>query len=330
MILVQTFRLYLAGNISSPPNLTNVRKLSLFCAFISCILLLDSCTKDPAANLVPIADAGPTHQVVFPDTVQLKGTGTDKDGVVVGSLWSQLSGPAESALLNPADSTTIVRFTAFGNYSFQLMVIDNDGATGLDTVSVIVSKPPIDSVVFTSSDHGYMDLTFAGNGFENYTDPTTPELALASWTRNGYDDELRAALQFNLSTLPSTTNITSAKLSLFSNPKPINGNQTDANFGSSNAFFIRRITADWDLMSGWFTQPSTTTDGQVYIPHTDSSRLDLAEIDVTAMVKEMLAGTNHGFFLQLESEVQYTSRIFCSSRFENAGKRPVLKIYYKN
>ncbi len=76
------------------------------------------------------------------DTVNLIGNGMDSDGVVSAYLWSQVSGPNESIIENPGASTTRVAFSKSGSYLFQLMVVDNSGATGLDTVSVLV-KPSV-------------------------------------------------------------------------------------------------------------------------------------------------------------------------------------------
>jgi hypothetical protein len=79
----------------------------------------------------------------------------------------------------------------------------------------------------------------------------------------------------------------------------------------------------------WNNQPSATTTGQITIPSTTQSRLDLPNIDVTAMVSNMVKNNaNHGFFIRLQNEVIYTSRIFCSSKYADASKHPKLTIVY--
>jgi hypothetical protein len=302
------------------------------------ILGIYGCKKDsdPAPvpdidNKVPIAHAGLHHELTLPiDTVNLTGTGMDSDGVISAYLWSQVSGPMESIIENQGAPTTNVKFSKSGSYLFQLMVVDNGGATGLDTVSVLVKPSPLDSVTLGSNaQDGYLDLTFAGNGSgADYTDPNSPEIDASAWTAFGGPDILRAALFFNLAKLPANITIQSAQLSLYSNPTPLNGNLVDANYGTNNAIFIERVTSSWDMSSGYNTKPTTTTVNNILIPHTNLPRLDLIDVDVTNLVKDMIANTNYGFGIRLQSEVQYTSRLFCGIRYADTSKHPHLKIVY--
>ncbi len=292
--------------------------------------------NDPAPvpdidNKVPVAHAGNHHELTMPvDTVNLIGNGTDSDGVVSAYLWSQVSGPKETVIENPGAPTTNVKFSQSGSYLFQLMVIDNGGATGIDTVSVLVKPSLLDSVMLTANaQDGYYDLTIAGNGLgADYTDPNSPEIDAATWTFNG-PDILRGALFFNLAKLPANITIESAKLSLYSNPTPMNGNLVDANFGTNNAIYIERIVNSWSMNSGWATQPVTTTTNNILIPHTNLPQLDLIDVDVTNLVKDMTATANYGFGIRLQSEVAYTSRLFCGIRYSDASKHPHLKVTYK-
>ena len=122
-----------------------------FYVFILFALTFSSCQKDNQ-NKVPVADAGAAHMITLPtDTVTLTGTGTDADGTITGYLWSQVSGPVESEIVNPGSLSSLVNFTKSGTYIYQLMVVDNLGATGLDTVSVVVNPSPIDSITLTAN-----------------------------------------------------------------------------------------------------------------------------------------------------------------------------------
>jgi hypothetical protein len=134
---------------------------------------------------------------------------------------------------------------------------------------------------------------------------------------------------FNLSKLPQNISIQSARLTLYSNPHPINGNLVDANYGTDNSIYIRRVTGDWDMSSGWFTQPSTTNQDQVIVPHTNQPMLDLIDLDVTNMVSAMQGTANHGFMIGLVNETEFTSRIFCGVRYTDSSKHPTLKITFK-
>ena len=73
------------------------------------------------------------------------------------------------------------------------------------------------------------------------SDPSAPEIGAAAWTSGG-PVFMRAALKFDLTSIPADATITSAKLTLFSNHTPLNGNQIDANFGNDNTTLIQRIT----------------------------------------------------------------------------------------
>jgi len=157
------------------------------------------------------------------------------------------------------------------------------------------------------------------------------DICASAWTIGGNPSYIRGHLKFSLNTVPANATIISAKLSLYSNPTPINGNLTDANSGSNNAFYIRRITSSWvGNTLTWATMPTTTTEGQILIPHTSSPSLDLIDIDVTNLVKAMrAAGNDYGFVIQLVNESAYNARQFCSSNHSNVSKRPRLILEYK-
>src|SRR4051812_13731709 len=129
-----------------------MRKRSLFSFIaISSIALLSSCKKYEN-NKVPVADAGSPQTVQLPgDSATLQGTGTDKDGTIAGYLWSELSGPNAATIVTDGSATTIVDHLSAGVYIFQLMVVDNEGATGLDTVSVNVLPSKIQTVTLINS-----------------------------------------------------------------------------------------------------------------------------------------------------------------------------------
>jgi len=91
---------------------------------------------------------------------------------------------------------------------------------------------------------------------------------------------------------------------------------------------IKRVISDWTNSLTWYNQPFTDDAGQIDIPHTDQSFLDLANIDVTNMVKAMLPNANYGFLIKLQNEAAYNSRNFCSSKYSDASKHPKLEVQY--
>ena len=95
----------------------------------------------PPPNIPPIAQAGSIQTVVEQTTVILDGTGsTDSDGTIVAYEWTQLSGT--TVAINNA-SQAQANFTAPVVVSdtvlvFQLLVTDDDNATGTGTVTITV------------------------------------------------------------------------------------------------------------------------------------------------------------------------------------------------
>jgi hypothetical protein len=95
----------------------------------------------------PIADAGPDQGVEYGDEVVLLGLGTDAEGPLAASLWSQTAG-TPVILANPLDSeTTFIAPSVTETLSFQWMVQDAAGLLAWDSVSVEVTAPNLLPVV---------------------------------------------------------------------------------------------------------------------------------------------------------------------------------------
>jgi len=301
--------------------------LALF-AFISC----NKNDIDIPQNKVPIADAGVADTVTLSkkSNAELKGSGIDSDGEIVAYLWSQVSGPEATTIVNPGSPTTAIEYYATGNYVFQLMVTDNDGATGVDTVSVFVKPSPVQTLTMQPSNNPFEYEVTSLNG-QDLTQ-TSPEITIDAWTTSGQLWYLRNVFKFDeLSSIPANATVTSAHLYLYSNPHPLTGNLVDANYGSDNAMQLQQVTSDWSPSTiGWYNQPSTATSNQIIIPATDQSFKDL-DIDVTNMVNAMVrSGANYGFRLKLVDEVLYNSRIFVSSyNTSYPDKHPKLVVTYQ-
>lgn len=313
-----------------------IRLLSLATAMM--LLFLSSCTKEEIVNnKVPVAEAGESQTITITEnegTVTLTGTGIDADGQVVAYEWSQVSGPNAAEIVNDGAAITEVKKLITGSYLFQLLAIDNDGATGVDTVSVTV-KGPVSITLSLQPDNNPDEVVIFGNSSINESGVVTAEIGAAAWTKNGDPIALRGAFKFDLSSIPATATIKSAKLSLYSHPSPVNGHPTDevrANYGSDNAMLIQKITNTWNPVAVTFNnQPTSTSTNQVVIPATAQPFLDLVDVDVTQLVKDMTgANANYGFFLKLQNEIYYNSRIFATSKFSDASKHPKLIVVYSN
>src|SRR5204863_3980627 len=102
-------------------------------------------TVNPAVNLPPTANAGSDVTITLPtSTAQLVGSGTDADGTIASYSWTKIgTTPPGGTLAAPTQSSTGVSgLTTAGTYLFRLTVTDNLGATGTDTVRVIVLAAP--------------------------------------------------------------------------------------------------------------------------------------------------------------------------------------------
>ncbi|RYZ95782.1 MAG: carboxypeptidase regulatory-like domain-containing protein, partial [Sphingobacteriaceae bacterium] len=172
------------------------------------------------------------------------------------------------------------------------------------------------------------ELNFAGYDNGSNISAHLKELCAGAWTNNGVFF-MRGAMKFDLSGIPANATIVSAKLTLFSIPDPQNGDQINANSGPANSMFIQRLTQDWNATTAtWTNQPTATSTNQVNIPHTSQNFLDLVDINVTGIVRDMLTQGNHGFQMRLQNESIYNVRQFASSVHSNTAKHPKLVVAY--
>lgn len=304
--------------------------------FFLIVIAVPACQKeneiiDVAENMVPVVNAGPGGTTTLPaDSVTLLGSATDADGNIVSYLWSQVTGPAASVIINPGSPSTKIKGLIQGAYVFQLMAIDNKGATGVDTTSVIVNPSPVQTLTLQPSNNPNDFLLVNHNGV-NQSGAGSPDIPVEAWTSGGTPYTVRSLLKFDLSSIPSSATIISANLYLYSYPTPtLNGNFTDANFGNANSFTVQQVIANWIPGSTtWFNQPAVTTSNQVVVPHTSQSVLDL-DLNVKDMVSSMVSTNNYGFLMKLQNETFYNSRIFVSSyNTVYVTKRPKLVVVYQ-
>ncbi len=280
-----------------------------------------------AALEPPVANAGDSQIVQLPvNSATLTGTGTTTNGNITAYLWTFISGPNVPVIAQASSSSTNVTGLVAGTYYVQLQVTDNAGLTGLDTTSVIV-KPITLSLQPSNNIANEANIAVIGSSDGTSHDK---DLDAGAWTNGGSPVYIRGSFKFDLSGLPSNATIISAKLSLYSILDPTNGDLVNANSGTNNAMYIRRITSDWDGNTvTWQTQPSTTTTDQILIPHTNQSTFDLIDLDVKTLIDAMRTNGNYGFMLNLQYEIAYNIRQFCSSTHSDATKHPKLVIIYQ-
>jgi gliding motility-associated-like protein len=97
------------------------------------------------SNIPPTADAGGNQVVNLPSSsINIFGSGSDNDGSVSSYLWVKMSGGV-ATLLNASTPTLTLNALEAGNYNFRLRIIDNDGASNDDFVSVVVNPEGVNN-----------------------------------------------------------------------------------------------------------------------------------------------------------------------------------------
>jgi len=166
-------------------------------------------------------------------------------------------------------------------------------------------------------------------GFHNTNYGETNELSAIAWTASGTTSLVRALMQFNLSEIPLNATVSSAKLSLYHNPT--GSNPGHSQLSGSNEAYLMRVTSDWSESNvTWDNQPTTTSQDQVVFPASLNDTQDYLDLDVTALVQQMVddPSQNFGFMLQLQNESYYRSLLFASSDHADPLLHPKLEITY--
>ena len=93
------------------------------------------------ANAAPVAKAGNDITITLPNNqVTLSNAGSyDSDGNIKGWNWTKISGPGQPSIVSANDQSTAVRNLVAGTYVFRLTVTDNQNATAIDDVTVVVN-----------------------------------------------------------------------------------------------------------------------------------------------------------------------------------------------
>ena len=312
--------------------------LSLITIALLCLFIVSSCKKTKVDPVTPTpvtqkvtakADAEADTTITLPqDSIILRGKSGNPADTVVGYLWSQISGPTEAAIKDESSKSAIAKNLVAGEYIFQFMLIDKNGLTAVDSVSVTVKGQQTITLDLSPSNNPY-ETNVGILGTQDASNHTSIEEPLAAWTINGVPFTVRNLLKFDLSSIPANATIVSADLYMYSDTIPQNGDLIHANYGADNSFVVQQVAAQWDPSTvTWFNQPAGLTTNQVITPTTSLPFLNM-DINVKAMVSSMVSNnTNYGFKLQLQNELLYTSRIFCSSYYSDASRHPRLLVKY--
>lgn len=296
---------------------------------LTLFLVTVSCEKEMVNDAPDVIIVNNQVTIKLPvDSLLVSGSFTDDDQNF-SYLWTKIAGDASITIEHPDSIATWIKGLKEGVYSFKFTVTDSHGGVGQDTVFVTVEAAETTTVALNPHNNPTEVHLFGNSSGLDQTDPNAPEILAGSGSYLGENVDIRAILKFDLSSIPEDAVITSAKLTLFSNPDPLNGHDNNANSGSDNSFYIKRVTGSWDPTTiNWLNQPASTSDDAVLIPHTVEPFKDLEDIDVTTLVSTMVSTENNGFLIQLQNEAPYNFRIFCSSKFSDETKHPKLVVSY--
>jgi hypothetical protein len=162
----------------------------------------------------------------------------------------------------------------------------------------------------------------------NYGDFASFEAMAWTWGEPGV---LRSLIEFDLSSIPSTSIVMDARLSLYNNPTSNENNGQHSSLSGSNAALLQRITSYWGESSvTWDNQPAPSSLNEVILPQSTSPYQDYLNIDVTTIVNDMVQNpsSNYGIMFKLITEIQWRAMIFASSDHPDSTLHPKLEVCY--
>ncbi|HEY2349494.1 MAG TPA: DNRLRE domain-containing protein [Puia sp.] len=163
---------------------------------------------------------------------------------------------------------------------------------------------------------------------------SNPDINVGTWTygsQGGGTGVARTYLKFiALDGMPDSATIISANLSLYGISVGTAAPQGNS-VGIDNSVWIQRLTTDWNPDSvTWNSRPTSVAMNESSIPaSTTVWNNDALNIDVTALVNDLLNNNNYGFALQGKTEEIYRSMSFASCKVSDPTKRPKLVVVYE-
>ncbi|WP_162915366.1 T9SS type A sorting domain-containing protein [Paraflavitalea soli] len=146
---------------------------------------------EPPPNQPPMANAGNDRNIYLPqDSLHVSGSGTDTDGSIISYTWTQSSGPS-ATIASPSTPATTVTGLSVGTYIFRLTVTDDDGATGYDSLIVVVADTSTGVVLKKVNVNVYGGTNpynnAAWNNWNNNVNSTIINLLYEDSTASGYN-----------------------------------------------------------------------------------------------------------------------------------------------
>ncbi|HEV2478722.1 MAG TPA: DNRLRE domain-containing protein [Puia sp.] len=211
----------------------------------------------------------------------------------------------------------------------------NDSTVSVnDTDAALILRP--DSTTGQDCYVSKLDTTPDGNTNLNWTH----EIVMSRWSLSQYNYDTatqRSYIRFdNLAKIPSTATVTSAVLYLYGEDSSITFPYGNSYYPYSNnppnpVLVQQVIGGTWDQKTiTWNNAPALTSVGQDTIPASTSEWNYNASVDVTNLVKKMVASpsTNYGFGLRLVTENIYRDMLFSTCEVTDSIRRPRLVVRY--
>jgi len=202
-----------------------------------------------------------------------------------------------------------------------VLILRPDSTTGQDAYVSKLDNTPTD-----------------GNANTNNLD----EILMARWTFDwaNYDSAIqRSYIRFDsLSKIPTNATVASATLYLYGEPSSysfpgVGDSYYPGSANPPNPGVLEAVTGPWDQKTITFNNaPAASADIQDTIPASTSQYNYNAQIDVTNLVKPMVAtpSKNNGFMMKLITEHIYRAMEFYSCEAPDSTKRPMLVVHYSN
>lgn len=149
---------------------------------------------------------------------------------------------------------------------------------------------------------------------------------------SGGVNKARGLMSFDLTPIPNDATVMGAFLSLSaSGPVDPNGDVTAVGSMGQNNSKLLRITSPWnDNSVTWNSQPSSTAVNAVSLEQSTYSMQNYLNIEVTALVQDMVAdpANSYGFMLKLDNETPTRGLCFHSGLAPEPDKLPQLIVIY--